>query len=241
MTAPSAEELDRLLELQRVDNAVRKARHLLARLPEQQAVDAALARAAELDAALAALEARLDAARSEASRIEREISALALRRDEERQRLYAGGLANVREIQAVEAEIASTERRISEHEDELLGVLEVIESLEGEAGALGTDRGVVADELTTRTAARDATAAVALEGIAVLEAEREGVARGIPAALLEDYASAAAGTGIGIGSLERGGCTACGNTLPSRVVSELLAGPTLTRCPECARLLVLPG
>lgn len=241
MTTPSDEELDRLLELQRIDNALRKARHQLARLPEQQAVDAATARASELDAGIAALEDRLAAARAEGSRIEREISALALRRDEERQRLYAGGLSNAREIQAVEAEIASTERRIGEHEDELLGVMEVVEGLESEVGALASDRAVVAGELEALTAARDATAAVALEGIASIEAERAEVVVGVPEGLLADYVAAAEGSGIGIGMLERGGCTACGNTLPSRVVSELMAGPTLTRCPECARLLVLPG
>lgn len=241
MTTSSDEGLDRLLELQRIDNALRKARHALARLPEQQAVDVAAERAAALDERLGALESRLAAARSDGSRIEREISALALRRDEERQRLYSGGLSNAREIQAVEAEIASSERRIGEHEDELLGVLEVVEGLESEVGALGVERATVTDELDRLTSARDATAAVALEGIAAIEAERSAVAADVPEALLADYTAAAAGSGIGIGLLERGGCTACGNTLPSRVVSELLAGPTLTRCPECARLLVLPG
>lgn len=240
MTTPSDAELDRLLELQRVDNALRKARHQLARLPEQQAVDAAEARAAALDVSLAELDGRFAAASSEGARIEREVSALALRRDEERQRLYGGGLSSAREIQAVEAEIASTERRISEHEEELLGVMEAVEGLEAEVGGLAADRAVLAGELGTLMAARDATAAVALEAIAALEAERAEVAAGVPDQLLADYAAAAAGSGIGIGVLERGCCTACGNTLPSRVVSELLAGPTLTRCPECARLLVLP-
>lgn len=241
MTTPSSEDLDRLLELQRVDNALRKARHRLSRLPEQQALDEALARAAALTERAEALEARLVAARGEGSRVEREISALAHRRDEERQRLYAGGLSNAREIQAVEAEIAATEGRIAEHEDELLGVMEVVEALESEAGALGAERAVVDGEVATLTAARDATAVVALAEIATLEAERAGAAVGVPPGLLADYAAAAErGGGVGVGVLERGGCTACGNTLPSRLVAELLAGETLTRCPQCARLLILP-
>jgi len=240
VTLPSDAELDRLLDLQRVDNAIRRARHQLARLPEQQAVDAAQARADVIDGAAAELDGRLGVARGEVARIEREVSALAFRRDEERQRLYAGGLSNAREIQAVEAEIASTERRISEHEDELLGVMEVVESLEGELGALAADRAVVTGELETLGAARDSTAAAALAAIAELEAERAAVAADVPAELLADYERAAAESGIGVGTLERGGCTACGNTLPSRVVSDLLAGPTLTRCPECGRLLILP-
>jgi predicted nucleic acid-binding Zn-ribbon protein len=107
-------------------------------------------------------------------------------------------------------------------------------------GALAADRAVVTGELETLGAARDTTAAAALAAIAELAAERGTVAADVPAELLADYERAAAGSGIGVGTLERGGCTACGNTLPSRVVSDLLAGPTLTRCPECARLLILP-
>jgi uncharacterized protein len=242
VTAPAAEELDRLLELQQVDSALRRLRHHLSTLDEQRRLDEAHARHAEAVAGVDLLDDRLGAARREQQRVEGEVSALTHRRDEERLRLYEGGLASAREIHAVEAEIASTERRIGEHEDELLTVMERVEVLEAEQRAAVAVRESIEGELVTLTAARDGMAEVVLADIAQMERDRAQRAQVVPLDLLARYEEAAArGSGVGIGVLEHNACTACGNTFATRIVSELLAGPSLALCPQCQRLLVIPS
>ena len=241
MSTPSAADLDRLLELQAVDSSLQRVRHGLARLAEQQDLDAALARRDALVPTADDAADRLAVAQREQRRVEGEIAALVQRRDEERTRLFSGGLSSAREIGAVEAEIASTERRISEHEDELLGVMERVEVLEAEVGAIESSRVAVTAEIEVLTVARDAAAGDLGSEIAVLEADRAERAALLPADLLADYEAAAARrSGVGVGMLADHGCTACGNTLPMKVVSTLLAGPSLTVCPQCDRLMIIP-
>lgn len=241
MTSPAAEELDRLLELQRVDSALRRLRHQLSTLDEQRRLDDARTRH---DAAIAHADLvaeRLDAARRDQQRVEGEVAALSHRRDEERVRLYEGGLASAREIHAVEAEIASTERRIGEHEDELLVAMERVDVLEVEHAAAVAACEELASEVVALAAARDGMAEVVLADVAELERERAARAGVVPLDLLARYEEAAArGSGVGIGVLEHNACTACGNTFATRVVSELLSGPSLALCPQCHRMLVIP-
>lgn len=241
MSTPSAADLDRLLDLQAVDTSLQRARHGLARLTEQQDLDAAVARRDALVATADDAADRLGVAQREQRRVEGDIAALVQRRDEEHTRLFAGGLSSAREIGAVEAEIVSTERRISEHEDELLGVMERVEALEAEVAAIASTHDSVTEDIDRLTVARDAAAGDLGREIALLEADRAGRAALLPADLVADYEAAAGrGSGVGVGMLADNGCTACGNTLPMKVVSTLLAGPSLTACPQCARLMVIP-
>ena len=72
----------------------------------------------------------------------------------------------MREIQAAEAEVASTERRRGEHEDQLLEVMERAEAVAAELAALGAARTDLAAELVAAGAARDAAAGELTDRIA---------------------------------------------------------------------------
>jgi len=239
---PSAEALDRLLALQGVDDEIRRLQHQLDGLVEQQQLDELVAQDAVLAEGDAELEERLEHARREQRQVEGEIDALGQRLDEERARLYEGSLSSGREIQAAEAEIASTTRRRAEHEDQLLEVMERVEELEGRLTELHEVRAGLATRIATATDARDAAAQTLIARIAEVQVRREPIANALPAQLrssYEDAARRAGGTGVGV--LRANACTACRITFPMSEINGYLMGPPLTTCSQCRRLLIVPA
>lgn len=241
MSDATAEDLATLQALQAADDAVRRLEHQLAGLPEQRAVEALEARSAALRAEEEDVTARLATAARDQRQVEGEIDALTRRRDEERARLFDGSLTQMREIQAAEAEVASTERRRGEHEEQLLEVMEQVEAIDAELATLRAADTALAEELAAARAARDAAAAELTGRIAAARAEREPIAARLPEELRERYAVAAArGQGTGVAVLRDEACSACRITFPRSELNALLTGPPLAACPQCRRLLIVP-
>ncbi|MFP4636625.1 MAG: zinc ribbon domain-containing protein [Nitriliruptoraceae bacterium] len=241
MGEPTSEQLDLLLELQATDSRVRRLRHQLDDLPEQQQLEEAQAQVAELESELDEVRVELDRAGATQRKLEREIAVLTERRDAERSRLYDGTIANARQMKAIEAEVETTERRITEHEEQLLEAMEQVESLDARADELQQAAAYQRQRVEELANARDDAAKELLAELGELEARRIRQANGLPAELLERYEQVVARTGgAGVGKLVDNACTACRIQLSMADVGELLAGPPLTTCPQCHRLLVVP-
>jgi predicted nucleic acid-binding Zn-ribbon protein len=239
---PSAADLDRLLALQGVDDDIRRLQHQLDGLVEQQQLDELVTQDRVLSQGDAELEERLEGARREQRQVEGEIDALGQRLDEERTRLYEGSLSSAREIQAAEAEIASTTRRRSEHEDQLLEVMERVEELEARHAELREVRAGLATRIAEASAARDGAAQELIARIAEVEVRRGPIAAAIPAELRDRYEEAAKRSGgTGVGVLRDNACTACRITFPMSEINGYLMGPPLTTCSQCRRLLIVPA
>ena len=239
---PKPEDLDRLLALQAIDDEVRRLEHQLDGLPEQQQVEELLAQDRLLAEGDADLREQLERAERDQRQVEGEIDALGQRLDEEQARLYAGSLSTGREIQAAEAEIASTRRRRSEHEDQLLEVMEVIEGIAARLAELVAVREALGARIAEREAARDAAAKELLVRIAEVRVRRDPVVAALPAALFASYEQAAArGGGTGVGVLRDQACTACRINFPMTEINGYLMGPPLTTCSQCRRLLIVPA
>lgn len=238
----TSEQLELLLALQATDSRIRKLDHQLEDLPEQRQLDEESARILELEREHDETKVELDRAGAQQRQLEREVDVLTQRRDAERVRLYDGSVANAREMKAVEAEIETTIRRISEHEDQLLEALENVEELETRVATLDAERDAGRTRVQELTRARDDAAKEILAQQAELGATRDSQAAGLPGELLDRYQQAAdrAG-GTGVGKLEGNACTACRIEMSMADVGELYAGPPLTTCPQCRRLLVVPA
>ncbi|MFP4310870.1 MAG: zinc ribbon domain-containing protein [Nitriliruptoraceae bacterium] len=242
MADPTSEELELLLELQATDHRVRKTRHQLEELPEQQLLEEALARVGTLEREHDDVRLELERATARQRQLEREVEILTERRDAERARLYDGSVGNAREMKAVEAEIETTLRRIDEHEELLLEVLEQVEGLATRAADLATAGEQVRSRATELEHERDEAAKHLLAELGELEADRARRAAQLPDDLLARYEAAAERAGgTGVGKLIDNACTACRLTMSRADVGELLAGPPLTTCPQCRRLLVVPA
>jgi uncharacterized protein len=239
---PSPEELDALLQLQATDHRVRKLQHLLDDLPEQQRFEVASARVGELGREHDDVRVELERASAEQRQLERETEILSERRDAETVRLYDGSVTNSREARSVEAEIETTKRRIAEHEDQLLEVLETVEGLESRLAELAAAQEASRQEAEELSVARDDAAKGILAELAELQVLRDQQAASIPDDLLRRYDEVAARAGgTGVGQLEGNACTACRIELSYADVGELLAGPPLASCPQCRRMLVVPA
>lgn len=243
MADPAPEQLELLLALQSLDTRIKRLRHQLDDLPEQQQLDSAQAQLEGLTQELDEVRLELDRSGADQRQLERETDVLTERRDVERARLYDGTVTNQRELRSVEAEIESTERRIAEHEETLLEVLERVEQLEGRAETLTKESETARGRIGELTTARDEAAAGLVAELAELRAERETRVAELDDELLRAYEVAVerGGGGAGVGRLEGNTCTACRMELSMADVGELLAGPPLTTCPQCRRLLVVPG
>lgn len=240
--APTTDELDRLLALQSVDDEIRRLQHQLDGLVEQQELDELLGQDAVLAEGDNELEERHDAVAREQRQVEGEIDALGQRLEEERTRLYEGSLSSAREIQAAEAEIASTTRRRSEHEDQLLEVMERAEQVNARRVELHEVRAGLAARIAEATAARDRAAQDLIARIAEVQVRRDPIADAIAPALRERYEEAARRSGgTGVGVLRDNACTACRITFPMSEINGYLTGPPLTSCSQCRRLLIVPA
>jgi len=236
------DDLDRLLALQAVDDDIRRLEHQLNALAEQRMLDELVQQDATLAEGDRELGGLLEDARRDQRQVEGEIDALGQRLTEEQQRLYAGSLSTAREVQAAEAEIASTTRRRSEHEDQLLGIMERVEELEGRIVELQRVRASLAARVADATAERDAAAQELIARIAEVQVRRDPLAAALPASLLARYAEAARrGGGTGVGVLRDGACSACRITFPMTELNAFLIGPPLTTCTQCRRLLIVPA
>ena len=239
---PTPEDLDRLLALQAIDDEVRRLEHQLDGLPEQAQLDELVTQDRVLAEGDAELREQLERAERDQRQVESEIDALGQRLEEEQARLYAGSLSTSREVQAAEAEIASTKRRRSEHEDQLLEVMEVVEGVAARLAELVTVRASLAERIAEREAARDAAAQELLVRITEVRVRRDPVVAALPPALLARYEQAAArGGGTGVGVLREQSCTACRISFPMTEINGYLTGPPLTTCSQCRRLLIVPA
>lgn len=239
---PSSDDLDRLLALQGIDDEIRRLEHQLDGLAEQQQLDELVSQDALLAEGDADLDEQLARVQREQRQVEGEIDALGQRLEEERTRLYEGSLSSAREIQAAEAEIASTSRRRSEHEDQLLEVMERVEELEERLAGLRGVRASLGERITDASSARDAAAQSLIARIAEVKVRRDPVAAAFPVGLLARYEQAATrGGGTGVGVLQHNACTACRITFPMNEINGYLMGPPLTTCSQCRRLLIVPA
>jgi predicted nucleic acid-binding Zn-ribbon protein len=120
--------------------------------------------------------------------------------------------------------------------------MEVVENIDARLAELVEVRAGLASRIAGRTAARDAAAQELLVQITEVRVRRDPVAAALPPELLSRYEQAAArGGGTGVGVLRDQACTACRISFPMSEVGGYLAGPPLTTCSQCRRLLIVPA
>lgn len=237
---PSDEQLRQLLELGDVDSEIRRLRRRLDDLDEQKALDAALAEREEMERARADRRLDRDAVQARAAKEDQEVDQLRQRLAAEQQRMYGGQISNPRELQSLRAEIEAVEARIDEHETAELEAMEEVDRLESEIADLERRIEEHSKRIIELTGARDEAASTMLATIAELEVAREKHREPLSAELLatyDEYAEKFGGTAVG--RLDGDRCTACGISLSYADVNELMEGPSLARCPQCRRLLVI--
>ena len=232
-------DLHQLLVVQEHDTALDQLRHRRSRLPERAVLQACHDEQSQLRARAAQQRAAQQQAAAREAVVEAELAQI-----EAKQRALRAKLATAavpREIEALQHELDGLTTRQGEHEDEALGLMELLDPIADELAQAGgaeerlQERLIVAEaELAEAEAALDAE-------VATHQAAREEAARELPAVLLATYDKLRARLGgIGVAHLDHGRCSGCNLVLPTREIERLrtMSPDALPECEQCGRLLV---
>ena len=230
-------ELERLIQLQKLDSAVENAR---------QTIDAFPGKSRELDASIAEHTDRLQTAeqrfadqRKQRQGFEKDLAAVQTRLARFKDQLMA--VKTNKEYHAMQSEIAGAETEVLRLEDRILERM-----LEGDEAAVEVD--------AARRALAEKQAAVA-EARRLLEGERErlrtqverhaadraALVAEIPPRVMTMFETVARGRkGIAVSEVRDGRCRACQVRLRPQLYNEIRLNDALIQCESCQRVLYFP-
>lgn len=231
----------RLVDLQELDSTLDRLAHRRRTLPE-------IARAAELTDRLTKLRDEVVAAETSQSDLQREqrkadsdVDQVRTRAVRDQQRLDSGAVASPKELENLQSEIVSLQKRQADLEEVDLDVMERLEEAGSRVAELAAEQDTTASELRTVEAARD-------EAFQQMDAEREqvaaeraGVAAGVPEDLRTLYEKLRQQFGgIGAAVLDGNRCGGCHLALNPAELARVrgAADDEVVRCDECRRIII---
>lgn len=238
MKATPADQQE-LLRLQALDTRLQQLAHRLGSLPQT----AELAELAKRDTAVRGTRAEavgtLETARGELARLESDVAIVEARIARDGDRLQH--TSSVKDVTALESELASLAKRRSDLEDQELTVMQRVEDAEGHLAGIDGERASIAAAIEKLEADRDEAAAGLAAERDAAERDRVVVSGGVPAELLAFYEQRRArGAGIGAALLRQRTCQGCNMTLTGSDLDTVrrAAADDVLLCPDCDRILV---
>jgi predicted nucleic acid-binding Zn-ribbon protein len=231
----------RLLELTEIDAELGRIAHRRRGLPEHAEITRLEGRDAELRDSIAALTAQSSDLSREQTKAEADVEQVRSRIDRDRQRLDGGAISSPKELENLQSEIVSLQRRQADLEEIVLDVMERRESNQSALDTATAERTAGQAELATVTAARDAALAELDEQSGQAGAKRAQVAEAIPADLVGLYDKLRGQHGgVGAAALRQRRCQGCNLTMNTVDLNAIRDAPEdeVLRCEECRRILV---
>ncbi|MER7003407.1 C4-type zinc ribbon domain-containing protein [Dactylosporangium sp. NPDC000555] len=230
----------RLLDLQAIDIALTQLAHKRKALPEHAELDKLARELSTREDQRVRAQVAVDDLDRDIDRLERDAEQVRARKQKDQTRLDAG-TGPARELEALQHEIATLNRRQSELED---AELELMEQRETAQAALDEVR----TELEARRAARDEAERRRDEALAAIakdeefrRAGRRPLAADLPVDLVTLYDKIRESSGgIGAAMLRQGRCEGCRIELAGGDRARVKAADPdeVVRCEECRRILV---
>jgi predicted nucleic acid-binding Zn-ribbon protein len=231
----------RLLELADIDAELGRIEHRRRGLPEHAELARLQGRDGELRDSIAALTARGSDLRREQAKAEADVEQVRARIDRDRSRLDGGMVSSPRELENLQSEVQSLQRRQSDLEDIVLDVMERRDGAQATLSGATAERKELETELAVTTAARDSALAELDEQAAKAHDRRAEVTADVPADLLDLYDRLRAQHGgVGAAALRQRRCQGCNLNLNTVDLNTIRAAPEdeVLRCEECRRILV---
>jgi uncharacterized protein len=169
------------------------------------------------------------------------VEAVKARRARDRDRMDQGLITNPKDLERMQHELESLERRISTLEDEELEVMARLEHAQRDLDVLAAQIAEADERLGVLTAARDEKLAAIDADLATVAADRAPAVAGLPADLLALYDKLRAHKGgVGAAELRQRRCTGCQLNIDNAELAVIGAAPDdqVIRCEECQRILV---
>ncbi|MFI7546511.1 zinc ribbon domain-containing protein [Actinoplanes sp. NPDC049599] len=234
--APEAQR--RLLDLQAIDIALAQLAHRRKSLPELAEISTISRELSALEDQRVRAQVAVDDLDRDIARFEKDIEQVRTRKSRDEARLDAGGA--LREIEGLQHELATLNRRQSELED---AELELMEQREGAEQALNDVKKKLAEAAERRAAAearRDAANAEITKEQEFKTQARGPLAADLPADLITLYDKIRADSGLGAALVRSGRCGGCRIELYGADLNRVKAAPAdeVVRCEECRRIMV---
>lgn len=229
--------LDKLLELQRLDQAIARLEAEGRAIPQE--IQALEARLTEARAGLDQAKAKADQIQKERRAKERELDEATINIKKKQARLFE--IKTNEEYSAVLREIESLKEKSSKLEEEILNLLE-----KGDVAAktvTDAEKGFKAAEAlhqNERTEKEGQLARLRQE-LANLQEARKGQASRLDTDLLRQYTRLRKSRGVAVVAVKDGSCGGCGISLTPQTYSEVRRNDRMFTCSSCNRILYFAG
>lgn len=228
-----------LLEIQEIDLAILRLEARRAVLESGEEVRTLESAADEAETRLGELRLEHESLSSQQRRLESDLDMQGQRLKAEEKRLYDGTVTNMKELEAIQHEIASIKDRRSRMEDDMLERMERIEELDARIVEAEDASGTARQTAVKAASGADAELARVLAELETQAAEREQRAAAVDPELLELYDDIRAHKkGVGAAALVDGVCQGCHEALSPMELDKLRHSDGVARCENCRRILV---
>jgi predicted nucleic acid-binding Zn-ribbon protein len=230
----------KLLDIAELDSRAAQLRHQRAHLPELAEIATLEKERTEITDQVRDARIVVDDLTAEQAKADREVEQVKSRRERDRSRMDSGQITNPKDLERMQHELVSLERRISTLEDAELEVMEALEEAQQVLDGLG----IRADDLDARlaelVATRDEKQAGIDASLAEVTSARAPAVDGMPEDLMALYERLREQKGVGAALLRARQCGGCQLTLDASEISRIKAAPAdeVIRCEECQRILV---
>lgn len=231
---------ERLLALQSLDSSLMQLGHRLKNLPVIKLLDEkVIAHATARDLCIAA-ETEKNDIKHELSRSEVDVEQVVSRIERDQKRLEAGQ-GTPKELEQLQHELVSLEKRRSELEEVELEVMMRIDGLDSRINALASERDALEKEIASLRVEKEQAISEIESMMKKTEQDRSELASSVEPELLALYEKVrGSADGIGAARLHNGQCEGCHLALNAAEVTRLKALPDdeVVRCEECRRILI---
>jgi len=173
--------------------------------------------------------------------VDADVEQVKTRRARDRDRMDKGLVTNPKDLERMQHELVSLERRINSLEDDELEVMERLEEAQKSLESLTAQLATADARLVELATERDKKLAVIDEEAARISRERAPAVDGLPADLLALYDRLREQKGgVGAAALRRRRCEGCSLELTASDLGQIAKAPSdeVLRCEECNRILV---
>ncbi|MDP9242974.1 MAG: C4-type zinc ribbon domain-containing protein [Actinomycetota bacterium] len=231
--------MDRLLDLQERDSALERLRARRSQIESGEELRRLRGAVEDTERTLGELRLAHDAVSTEQQRLENEIDSVARKTEAEEKRLYDGTIVNVKELEALQAELRSLKERRARLEDEVLERMERREELDAKISASEAEVATAREALERGGADTTRELEEIVKSTGSLQEERTALAAEIDEELLELYDDLREQKkGVGAAALVDGVCQGCHQKLSAMELDHLKKMDGIRRCEYCRRILI---
>ena len=230
--------------MQELDARLDLLRHQLDTMPETPELERLSRSHADFIDQASDVRIRVDDLTRAQRKADADVEQVKTRRTRDQDRLDQGLVSNPKDLERMQHELVSLQRRISELEDNELEVMEQLESAQGELDGLTRQIADVDAEVAALTQRRAERAGSVNEQLVEVTEERRQTAAGLPEDLMALYAKLRAQkAGVGAAALRARRCGGCRLDLNAADLAVIAKAPSneVLRCEECNRILVRTG